>query len=103
MYYNFNQTSGNVTDQTGNGYTGIRSGFGPDGDAWGLSKGVFSLYIGEKKPNETVTSINEAYTDEPISAGRTGVYTLSGQYVGKTIEGLPTGLYIVDGKKLFVK
>lgn len=103
VYYNFNQTSGNVTDQTGNGYTGIRSGFGPDGDAWGLSKGVFSLYIGDKLPNETVTSIDEAYQDEPVVAGRKGVYTLSGQYVGKTIKGLPAGMYIVDGKKVALK
>ena len=43
LYYGFNQSGGNVTDATSKGNTGIRSGFGPDGDAWGLSRGVFSL------------------------------------------------------------
>ena len=43
LYYNFNQTSGNEVDQSGNGYEGVRKNFGPEGDAWGLSRGVFSL------------------------------------------------------------
>lgn len=43
LYYNFNQTEGNVTDATSNANTGTRTNFGPDGDAWGLSKGVFCL------------------------------------------------------------
>ena len=103
VYYDFNQSGGDVVDQTDNGNTGIRTGFGPDGDAWALSKGVFSLYFGNKIPEETITAVDEVWTDEEITAGRTGVYTLSGQYVGKTIEGLPAGLYIVDGKKMFVK
>ena len=103
VYYDFNQSGGDVIDRSGNGNNGVRSGFGPDGDAWGLSKGVFSLYFGDKLPNETVTSIDEAYQDEPVVAGRKGVYTLSGQYVGKTIKGLPAGMYIVDGKKVVLK
>lgn len=43
IYYQFNQNGGDVQDMTSNGNTGVRSGFGPDGDAWGLSKGVFCL------------------------------------------------------------
>ena len=43
LYYTFNQNGGDVTDATSNGLTGRRSGFGPDGDAWGVSTGVFSL------------------------------------------------------------
>ena len=43
LYYDFNQSGGNVIDRSGNGCDGVRSDFGPDGDAWGLSKGVFSL------------------------------------------------------------
>ena len=103
VYYDFNQSGGDVIDRSGNGNNGVRTGFGPDGDAWGLSKGVFSLYLGEKLADETITAIDEVWTDESITAGRTGVYTLSGQYVGKTIEGLPAGMYIVNGKKMFVK
>ena len=31
------------------------------------------------------------------------VYTISGQYVGNSAEGLPKGVYIVGGKKLVIK
>ena len=102
-YYDFNQSGGDVIDRSGNNNTGVRTGFGPDGDAWGLSKGVFSLYFGEKLPNETVTAVDDVWQDEPVSAGRKGVYTLSGQYVGTTVKGLPAGMYIVDGKKVALK
>lgn len=43
VYYQFNQNGGNVEDLTSNHNTGLRVGFGPDGDAWGDSKGVFAL------------------------------------------------------------
>lgn len=43
LYYDFNQSSGNVKDATTNNYTGTRSGFGPEGDAWTTSLGVFCL------------------------------------------------------------
>lgn len=43
LYYDFNQNGGAVEDRTSTGNKGIRTGFGPDGDAWGLSNGVFSL------------------------------------------------------------
>ena len=56
VYYDFNQNSGNVKDLTGNGNDGIRTNFGPDGDAWGLSKGVFCLNFGETAKSQNVTS-----------------------------------------------
>ena len=102
-YYDFNQSGGDVIDRSGNGNHGVRSGFGPDGDAWGLSKGVFSLYLGRSVKDETITAVEDVWQDESVTAGRTGVYTLSGQYAGKTIQGLPAGIYIVDGKKVVVK
>lgn len=43
LYYNFNQGQGNVKDQTAAANDGIREGFGPDGDAWPLAVGVFTL------------------------------------------------------------
>ena len=43
VYYQFNQNGGDVLDATANKNHGKRVDFGPDGDAWGLSKGVFSL------------------------------------------------------------
>ena len=43
LYYNFNQTGGQPQDLTSGKHHGVRSGFGPDGDAWGRSIGVFTL------------------------------------------------------------
>lgn len=49
LYYNFDQSSGNADDKSGNSRTGVRSGFGPDGDAWVDTKGVFSLNFNTTK------------------------------------------------------
>lgn len=38
VYYKFDQSSGNVADATSNANTGVRKGFGPDGDAWTSSR-----------------------------------------------------------------
>lgn len=57
LYYDFNQSGGDVIDRTANGNNGVRSGFGPDGDAWGLSKGVFCLSYGDEVTKEDVTSM----------------------------------------------
>lgn len=43
LYYQFNQSSGDVIDATSNANNGVRSGFGPEGDAWSSSLGVFCL------------------------------------------------------------
>lgn len=62
VYYDFNQNSGDVIDRTGNGYTGVRHNFGPEGDAWGLSRGVFSLNF--ENTTEDVSNVlknNHAY------------------------------------------
>ena len=31
------------------------------------------------------------------------IYTISGQHAGKSMEGLPRGIYIMNGKKLLIK
>ena len=54
VYYDFNQNSGNVQDRGTNANHATRLGFGPDGDAWPLSKGVFSLNF-SAKGKENVT------------------------------------------------
>ncbi len=56
LYYDFNQSGGNVIDRTGRGNDGVRSGFGPDGDAWGLSKGVFSLSAESSGYSDNITA-----------------------------------------------
>ncbi len=46
LYYDFNDGTGNVSDLVGNN-DGIRTGFGPDGDAWTSSLGAFCLSTSE--------------------------------------------------------
>lgn len=48
------------------------------------------------------TGIGEAAIDA-LRTARRGVYTIAGVRVGATAEGLPAGLYIVDGRKVLVK
>jgi PKD repeat protein len=43
LYYDFNQSGGDVIDRTGSAFHAQRIGFGPDGDAWNSSLGVFTL------------------------------------------------------------
>ncbi len=56
LYYNFNQGQGNVTDQTAFGNDGVREGFGPDGDAWPITQGVFTLDTDGDATEDDVTS-----------------------------------------------
>ena len=64
----------------------------------------FSDY-GEDGDQETAISILE-FSDEALEAfgiTRNGVYNLNGQKVADTTENLPAGMYIVNGKKMYVK
>lgn len=54
LYYDFNQNGGDVRDAARPERAGRRTGFGPDGDAWGLSSGVFSLNF--ETPMEDLTA-----------------------------------------------
>lgn len=56
IYYDFNQSSGNVECATDAAYLGTRTGFGPDGDAWTSSQGVFTLDFSELAEEKDVTS-----------------------------------------------
>lgn len=53
LYYQFNQAGGDVQDATPAANHGVRTNFGPEGDAWGLSKGVFSLNFTGKAEDVT--------------------------------------------------
>jgi hypothetical protein len=55
LYYDFNQSSGDVIDHGKNHYTGVRSNFGPDGDAWTSSRGIFYLDFIDNKTDITST------------------------------------------------
>lgn len=56
LYYTFNQSSGDVADASGNGYTGKRVNFGPDGDAWGMTTGMI-FWIDVEAKDADVTSM----------------------------------------------
>ena len=56
VYYDFNQSTGNVNSATGADYLGTRSGFGPDGDAWSSSLGVFTLDFSPLQKEKNVTA-----------------------------------------------
>ena len=102
LYYQFNQTGGDVQDITSNGNTGIRTGFGPDGDAWDLSKGVFCLNFGSKKDDVIIDGIESVDNEQStINNGKRGIYDLSGRRLDN--GPLKPGLYIIDGKKRLIK
>jgi len=103
LYYQFNQNSGDVTDLTSNGNTGVRTGFGPDGDAWEVSKGVFCLNFGSTQDDIVIDAI-KGVTDESqaASAQNSGTYTLTGIRVNDKAP-LRPGLYIRNGKTVLIK
>ena len=74
VYYDFNKGTGNVNSLTSEDFGGTRQGFGPDGDAWSSSLGVFTL---DFSPLQEETDITADYltnykapflhTDERVS------------------------------------
>ena len=82
LYYQFNQTTGNVQDATSYNHTGTRKGFGPDGDAWNSSTGIFCLSEGTR--DDLTASLLTNYkapfrhttysTNTSADAGDTGRY-----------------------------
>ena len=128
-YYDFNQSGGSVKDRTSNKIDLERRGFGPDGDAWGLSSGVFALDLSNSSDTiqvdaDGLTSLQDAVAqgDAPAITGGKGairfvmaqptevfVYTMDGKLTFRdTIEGthyLPflPGIYIVNGVKVRVE
>ncbi len=56
LYYDFNQNTGDVIDRSANGLTGTRTNFGPDGDAWESTLGIFCL-----NPKGDVNDVTATY------------------------------------------
>ena len=46
---------------------------------------------------------NEEIDPSTIHFNNKGVYSLSGQYMGNSVDGLQKGIYIVNGKKVVIK
>ena len=129
-YYDFNQNGGSVKDHSASNNDLTRVGFGPDGDAWGLSKGVFTLDFDTTSPEEEeLDSDGLTHIYESVKAGTIGkysgvsgairlvidgqenvrIYNAQGQCVfNDLVEGVhnipfESGIYIVNGVKVIVR
>ena len=68
LYYDFNQNSGNVIDRSGHNLTGQRTNFGPDGDAWDSSFGIFCLHPSGMAANDVTDKYLKNYK-HPFKTG----------------------------------
>ena len=110
LYYQFNQSGGNVVDATSNGNDAVRQGFGPDGDAWGLSKGVFCLNFNESAEKDVTADYllnwRAPFEDNGKTVNKAGAsrflgladWTLEGQTVA---NGVTTGAHVDKQKDSF--
>ena len=107
LYYSFNQSGGDVQDATTNGNHGVRTNFGPDGDAWGLSKGVFCLNFNETTfkniSNDYLANNKKEFRDNskcinPNLSART--FGITGWTLENTVTagGITTGAHVDRGK-----
>ena len=94
--------NGNVyySDTKERGLRGFSCWFKPNNNE------VPAFYLDGMKQDAELTSIGELIVG-PEAANRygknNGVYNLQGQRVGNTTEGLPSGIYIVNGRKHVVR
>ena len=94
--------NGNVyySDMKERGLRGFSCWFKPNNNE------VPAFYLDGVKQDAELTSIGELIVG-PEAANRygknNGVYNLQGQRVGNTTEGLPSGIYIVNGRKHVVR
>lgn len=110
LYYSFNQSGGNVTDATSNGNDAVRKGFGPDGDAWGLSKGVFCLNFKGSSSVDVTDTYLQNWQAPFENTGKTVNSTNSSRFVGLadwTLEGqtvangITTGAHVDKDKESY--
>ena len=107
LYYTFNQSGGDVQDATSKANHGVRTGFGPDGDAWALSKGVFNLSFATNSSADItaqhLTNYAKAFTSSnqcinPSLSTRT--FALQGWTIENAITkgSIITGAHVDKGK-----
>ena len=49
--------------------------------------------------DDQTTGINDVITDANAQQGAQRIYTIDGRYVGTSLDSLPSGIYIMKGKK----
>ncbi len=112
LYYAFDQAGGDVADATSARNNGMRTGFGPDGDAWGASTGVFCLDFTEGAADVTGQYLPQAQrpfattgrTVNPRDAER--FLALAPEHDGRTwiienavtADSITTGVHVDDNK-----
>ena len=81
----------------------------PSDESVGRLKGMRAYFVvpegssGVKvKIDDELSTMIEVVPGEMIPV-ESDIYTISGQHVGRSLEGLPQGIYIVNGKKLLIK
>ena len=98
--YFFDQGKVYFSDTQKRGLRGFSCWFKPKNNE------TFAVYIDGEKQEAALTAIGELIIG-PEAANRygknNGVYNLQGQRVGNTTEGLPSGIYIVNGRKYVVR
>ena len=98
--YFFDQGNVYFSDTKQRGLRGFSCWFKPKNNE------TFAVYIDGEKQEAALTAIGELIIG-PEAANRygknNGVYNLQGQRVGNTTEGLPSGIYIVNGRKHVVR
>lgn len=80
---------------------GLKADNNAQSSYWTIFDNFRLYYYGEETP---VTGISEVIEETP--GCKQGIYTIGGQLVGKNLDnlqGLPSGIYIVKGKKVLVK
>lgn len=98
--YFFDQGNVYFSDTRERGLRGFSCWFKPNNNA------TLAVFIDGVEQEAELTSIGELIVG-PEAANRysknNGVYNLQGQRVGNTTEGLPSGIYIVNGRKHVVR
>lgn len=96
LYYNFNQNSGDVKDATSNANHGTRSGFGPEGDAWNSSLGVFCLSEAERND---VSATHLTNYQAPFAHSGTDINSSESGRFMELLQGTEESAWVVEGTR----
>ena len=81
----------------------------PSSESAGRLKGMRAYFVAPSGSSDVKVMIDDDFSTmievipEEIITENADIYTISGQYVGKRMENLPKGMYIVGGKKILIK
>ncbi len=85
-----------VTARSNKAYTCLGGVTSSDPDAWSVCAARFNL------PEELTSGVENVTISGP-ETDDTAVYDIYGRFVGRSLDGVPAGLYITGGKKVIIK